>query len=164
MTQAPEPGRLLMPRVHLLVETSHCVSLWDLPDSDWESFFYWSEATIPGALDIDAEERARIQADMRDYFLTVITERRSEPRDDLISVLVAEDLNDDELKMLARVFVWLAQTTTGDRAELSLPTGRDRAIWNRLATEVGACSADQCENGQGGRCFFYRNRRAAATT
>ena len=72
-----------------------------------------------------------------------------------------DDLNDDELKMLARVFVWLAQTTTGDRAELSLPTGRDRAIWNRLATEVGACSADQCENGQGGRCFFYRNRRAA---
>ena len=72
-----------------------------------------------------------------------------------------DDLDADELKMLARVLVWLTQTTTGDRAELSLPTSRDRAIWGRLATEVGGCSAERCESSQGGRCFFYRNRREA---
>ncbi|MFN2168529.1 MAG: exonuclease domain-containing protein, partial [Anaerolineae bacterium] len=71
------------------------------------------------------------------------------------------DLNEDELRVLARVLVWLAQTTTGDRAELFLPSGRDQAIWSRLATESGTCTAERCESSQGGRCFFYRNRRRA---
>ncbi len=86
--------------------------LLGLPDSDWETFFYWSEATIPGALEIDAEERARIQADMRDYFLGVIAERRAEPREDLISVLVAEDLNDDELYMFLNQLLVAGNETT----------------------------------------------------
>jgi DNA polymerase-3 subunit epsilon/ATP-dependent DNA helicase DinG len=71
------------------------------------------------------------------------------------------DLNADELRVLARVLVWLSQTTTGDRGELFLPSGRDRAIWGRLATESGTCTAERCEVGQHGRCFFYRNRRRA---
>lgn len=71
------------------------------------------------------------------------------------------DLSDDELRVLARVLVWLAQTTTGDRAEIFLWGGREEAIWARLATESGSCTAERCETSQGGRCFFYRNRRQA---
>lgn len=71
------------------------------------------------------------------------------------------DLSDDDLRVLARVLVWLGQTTTGDRSELFLPSGRDQAIWSRLATESGTCTPDRCEGKQGGRCFFYRNRRQA---
>ena len=70
-----------------------------------------------------------------------------------------QDLNEDELRVLARVMVWLTQTTTGDRAELFLAGGRDQAVWSRLATESGTCTAERCETSQGGRCFFYRNRR-----
>jgi ATP-dependent DNA helicase DinG len=71
------------------------------------------------------------------------------------------DLSNDELKVLARVLVWLAQTSTGDRAEIFLWGGREEAIWARLASENGSCSAERCEASQGGRCFFYRNRRQA---
>jgi ATP-dependent DNA helicase DinG len=71
------------------------------------------------------------------------------------------DLSNDELKVLARVLVWLAQTNTGDRAEIFLWGGREEAIWARLASENGSCSAERCETSQGGRCFFYRNRRQA---
>ncbi len=72
-----------------------------------------------------------------------------------------QDLGEDELRVLARILVWLTQTTTGDRAELFLAGGRDQAVWSRLATESGTCSAERCETSQGGRCFFYRNRRQA---
>jgi ATP-dependent DNA helicase DinG len=71
------------------------------------------------------------------------------------------DLGDDELRVVARVLVWLAQTTTGDRAEIFLWGGREEAIWARLATESGVCTTERCETSQGGRCFFYRNRRQA---
>ncbi|MFZ2489644.1 MAG: helicase C-terminal domain-containing protein [Anaerolineae bacterium] len=72
------------------------------------------------------------------------------------------DLSDDELRVLARVLVWLAQTETGDRAELFLWGGREEAIWARLASESNACSDDVCASGQAGRCFFYRNRHESA--
>jgi ATP-dependent DNA helicase DinG len=71
------------------------------------------------------------------------------------------DLSDDELRVLARVLVWLRQTTTGDRAEIFLWGGREEAIWARLATESGSCTTERCETSQEGRCFFYRNRRQA---
>jgi ATP-dependent DNA helicase DinG len=71
------------------------------------------------------------------------------------------DLSNDELKVLARVLVWLAQTSTGDRAEIFLWGGREEAIWARLASENGSCSPERCEASQQGRCFFYRNRRQA---
>lgn len=72
-----------------------------------------------------------------------------------------EDLTDDELRVLARVLVWLGQTTTGDRGDLFLFGSREQAVWNHLATESGTCTAERCETSQGGRCFFYRNRQQA---
>jgi DNA polymerase-3 subunit epsilon/ATP-dependent DNA helicase DinG len=72
-----------------------------------------------------------------------------------------ENLSEDELRVLARVLVWLGQTITGDRGELFLPTGRDQAVWARLATESGACTPERCETSQRGRCFFHRNRQQA---
>ena len=46
------------------------------------------------------EEREVYQADMRAYFLEAIARKRVEPGEDLISVLVEEDLSDDELSSL----------------------------------------------------------------
>jgi DNA polymerase-3 subunit epsilon/ATP-dependent DNA helicase DinG len=72
-----------------------------------------------------------------------------------------DDLSEDELRVLARVLVWLGQTVTGDRAELLLAGSREQAVWSRLATESGTCTAERCETSQQGRCFFYKNRRQA---
>ncbi|MEA3337475.1 MAG: helicase C-terminal domain-containing protein [Chloroflexota bacterium] len=79
----------------------------------------------------------------------------------LDSMRTRNDLSSDELRVLSRVLIWLSQTTTGDRAEIFLGSGRERAIWSRLATESGTCTAERCAGSQGGRCFFYRNRRRA---
>jgi cytochrome P450 len=86
--------------------------LLGLPDDDWERFFRWSEAMIPGALDLTPEEREEIRVEMREYFLAVIAARREEPRDDLISVLAAEALSDDELFMFLNQLLVAGNETT----------------------------------------------------
>ena len=86
--------------------------LLGLPDEDWERFFDWSEAMIPGALDLSPERRDEIQAEMRAYFMAVIAEKRADPEEDLISVLAAEDLNDDELYMFLNQLLVAGNETT----------------------------------------------------
>jgi cytochrome P450 len=86
--------------------------LLGLPDEDWERFFDWSEAMIPGALDLSPERRDEIQAEMRAYFMAVIAEKRADPQEDLISVLAAEDLNDDELYMFLNQLLVAGNETT----------------------------------------------------
>ena len=85
--------------------------LLGLPDDDWEDFFHWSEA-MTGALDLTPEERDVIQGDMRAYFFEVIGRKRAEPQEDLISVLAAEDLSDDELYMFLNQLLVAGNETT----------------------------------------------------
>jgi cytochrome P450 len=49
---------------------------------------------------------------MRAYFFEVIGRKRSEPREDLISVLAAEDLSDDELYMFLNQLLVAGNETT----------------------------------------------------
>jgi cytochrome P450 len=91
--------------------------LLGVPESDWERFFVWSEAMIPGALELSVEERTAISAEMRDYFMAVIAERRGQPRDDVISRLVSveeagERLSDDELFMFLNQLLVAGNETT----------------------------------------------------
>ena len=62
-----------------------------------------------------------------------------------------------ELSLLAKVLVWLPQTTTGDVGELFLPTAADRAIWARLCSDAATCTEERC----GKQDFFWRARRQA---
>src|SRR6476661_9732816 len=78
--------------------------LLGVPSDDWRRFFEWSEAAIPGATDMTADERAQLMADMHEYLLEMTRARRDDPREDLISVLAnvevdGENLNDAELVM-----------------------------------------------------------------
>lgn len=72
----------------------------------------------------------------------------------------------DEMRVLAKVLVWLHQTRALDAApglpppELSLNPA-ERAVWARLSAEDEACTADRCQGAQGGRCPFYRAHQAA---
>ena len=63
-----------------------------------------------------------------------------------------------ELRVLARVLVWLNTTLTGDRQELFLPTAAENAIWNELCSDPDLCPAERCRREN---CFFYRARQAA---
>lgn len=70
-------------------------------------------------------------------------------------------LNQDELRGVVRVLVWLTQTQTGDQSELSLPQPADRFVWSQMSAEHEGCSLEHCQREMGGRCFFYRARRTA---
>ncbi|MGE5602794.1 MAG: exonuclease domain-containing protein, partial [Nitrososphaerales archaeon] len=67
----------------------------------------------------------------------------------------------DEMRGLARILCWLGQTKTGDQAELSLPWLGDRAVWASVSAASEGCSLERCGRELGGRCYFYRARKAA---
>ena len=88
-----------------------------IPESDWPRFYQWSEASIPGANDWPPEECQRLQAEMHEYLLETTRQRRTEPRDDIISVLAVaevegESLRDDELVMFLNQLLVAGNETT----------------------------------------------------
>jgi DNA polymerase-3 subunit epsilon/ATP-dependent DNA helicase DinG len=54
-----------------------------------------------------------------------------------------------ELAVLAKVLVWLPTTRTGDDSELSLFNAAERAIWQRICSDGGACSPERCSRPYG---------------
>ncbi len=67
----------------------------------------------------------------------------------------AGSLTPEDARMVAKTLVWLQDTATGDRAELTVPA-RESYLWDRMsAARVGEC------DGRGGVCFL-RNARAQA--
>jgi len=66
----------------------------------------------------------------------------------------------DELRVLAKVLVWLQTTKTGDRSEINLNGPTEREIWLRLSSEDEGCTTENCLK-RGGICPFYQARQAA---
>jgi predicted DnaQ family exonuclease/DinG family helicase len=73
----------------------------------------------------------------------------------------AGHLSIDELRVLAKVLVWLPSTMTGDQAELFMPALEERLIWNRICSDSENCLSERCAFRQEGKCFFYRARQQA---
>jgi len=67
----------------------------------------------------------------------------------------------DEARVLAKVLIWLLETTDGDGDELFLPSAVERAIWGQLSAEHEGCDPERCRRFHEGTCYFYRARRAA---
>jgi predicted DnaQ family exonuclease/DinG family helicase len=76
----------------------------------------------------------------------------------LASLRGQSGLTVDEIRLLAKILVWLPGTTTGDKAELNL-IGDEGLIWARLSAEYELCDPDACNYVH--RCFFYQARRRA---
>jgi DNA polymerase-3 subunit epsilon/ATP-dependent DNA helicase DinG len=69
-------------------------------------------------------------------------------------------LSDDEARFLLRILLWLAQTETGDRAELRL-SRNEETIWHRLSAQNEDCLGSACPFVADGSCFLVRARRRA---
>lgn len=67
----------------------------------------------------------------------------------------------DELRTLAKILVWLLETTSGDRGEISLRGPIENLMWQRLSAEDEGCTLDRCRAIMGGACPFYKARRRA---
>lgn len=71
------------------------------------------------------------------------------------SLAQASSLPPDDARMVAKTLVWLQDTATGDRAELTIPT-REGYLWDRMsAARVGEC------DGRNGVCFLRTARGRA---
>ncbi len=66
-----------------------------------------------------------------------------------------------ELRVLAKILVWLLESDTGDKGELTLRGLEENAIWSRLSAEDEGCTLERCGDQMHGACPFYKARRAA---
>jgi DNA polymerase-3 subunit epsilon/ATP-dependent DNA helicase DinG len=69
--------------------------------------------------------------------------------------------NENEMRVLAKVLVWLLENQSGDRNEINLTGPAEREIWARMSAEDDACGGETCVKATGGACPFYRARQAA---
>lgn len=67
----------------------------------------------------------------------------------------------DEMRVLAKVLVWLHQGGAGDRNEINLNGPIEREKWLRLSAEDEGCKAEVCISRTGGTCPFYQARQSA---
>ncbi|TET85872.1 MAG: hypothetical protein E3J37_00955 [Anaerolineales bacterium] len=66
----------------------------------------------------------------------------------------------DEMRLLAKVLVWLHSGGTGDRGEINL-LPRENAAWSRLSADNEGCSLEACLEHTAGGCPYYKARIAA---
>lgn len=67
----------------------------------------------------------------------------------------------EELRTLAKILVWLLESDTGDRGEITLRGTEENLTWQRLSADDEGCSLDRCQHMMGGACPFYKARKAA---
>lgn len=67
----------------------------------------------------------------------------------------------EEMRVLAKVLVWLAEGGTGERVDLSLAGPAEAGAWNRLSAEHEDCGLDACLERAGGACAYYQARTRA---
>lgn len=72
--------------------------------------------------------------------------------------------NEVEMRLLAKMLVWLSGSHTGDRSEINITGPAERAVWRRLSAEDEGCSTENCVRRMGGICPFYRAHQAAQSS
>jgi ATP-dependent DNA helicase DinG len=69
----------------------------------------------------------------------------------------------EELRVLAKILVWLQERTSGDRNEINLNGPQEREVWFHLSAEDENCKMDVCMDRLGGACPFFYAKQAAHT-
>ena len=67
----------------------------------------------------------------------------------------------EEMRVLAKVLVWLSGGGTGERIDLSLSGPAEMMAWGRISAEHEECTLDACAERTGGVCAFYLARTRA---
>ncbi len=67
----------------------------------------------------------------------------------------------DEVRVIAKMLIWLSETTEGDLSEINIIGPAERAIWSRISSSDEGCSTENCLRRMGGICPFYRAKQAA---
>jgi len=112
-----------------------------VPDDEWERCYAWSEAVIPGAVELDEQHRAQLLAEMIEYLVGAAKDRRARPGDDVLTQLAqaevdGEQLSDDELGMFLVQLLVAGNETTRDLIASGLVAFADHpGQWERLRAD-----------------------------
>jgi cytochrome P450 len=126
-------------------------NLLGVPDEDWPRFYEWSEAAIPGATDLPEERVMELMGEMVTYLLAVAAERRSEPRDDVVSRLATitvdgDQLDDAELAMfLVQLLVAGNETTRNALSGGLVAFAQQPEQWQRLRDDFAGLGLSAVE-------------------
>ncbi|NDJ79038.1 MAG: DEAD/DEAH box helicase [Chloroflexi bacterium] len=69
--------------------------------------------------------------------------------------------SEGELRVLAKILVWLLESDSGDRGEISLRGYEENVVWSRLSAADEGCTLARCADQMHGVCPFYKARRKA---
>jgi ATP-dependent DNA helicase DinG len=69
--------------------------------------------------------------------------------------------NVEQMRVLAKVLVWLHEGGNGDRTEINLNGPIERDAWNRISAEDEGCKGEVCMERTGGACPFFQARQSA---
>lgn len=69
--------------------------------------------------------------------------------------------NNDELRVLAKILIWLHQGGNGDRSQITLSGPLENDIWVRLSAEDETCNVEICQSRMGGICPYFQARQSA---
>ncbi len=94
-----------------------------LPVEDWERFYDWSEAVIPGATDWPEEKRNRLQGEMITFLLDLTKERRTTPRSDVLTELARAEVDGDRLSEAELAMFLVQLLVAGNETTRNLLSG-----------------------------------------
>jgi cytochrome P450 len=145
LVHAIEPGEAFdfVPKVAVPFPLFIIAELLGIPEDNWERFYMWSEAGIPGEKDWPPEENMRLMAEMQEYLLHATKERRGAPAEgnEIVSVLAnveveGEHLTDDEIAMfLVQLLVAGNETTRNTISGGILAFAQNPQQWQRLVAD-----------------------------
>jgi cytochrome P450 len=112
--------------------------LLGVPWEHWERFFLWSEVSIPGATGHSPEEKQALQAEMFNYLMAAVEEKKERPGDDVFSTLAGAGLSEFEIAMFAIQLLVAGNETVRNTLSsglLALAAAPDQ--WDRLRADRG---------------------------
>lgn len=69
-----------------------------------------------------------------------------------------------EMRTLAKILVWLLESNSGDRGDISLRGPAESSVWQRLSAQDENCSSFSCEVVMHGTCPFHKAKKIAETS
>jgi DNA polymerase-3 subunit epsilon/ATP-dependent DNA helicase DinG len=69
--------------------------------------------------------------------------------------------SEEELRVLAKMIIWLGETERGDLSEVNITGPAERAVWSRISANDEGCTGETCVRRMAGICPFHRARQAA---
>ena len=67
----------------------------------------------------------------------------------------------EQVRVLAKMLIWLNQTELGDLSEINITGPAERAVWSMISANDEGCSTEMCVRRMGGICPFHRAKQSA---